>query len=344
MADTNGTTGSGKTQEELNQLSAADYYFDSYSHFGIHEEMLKDRVRTVTYQRAIMQNAHMFKDKVVLDIGCGTGILCMFAAKAGAKHVYGVDMARIITKAREIVSLNGFEDKVTLIQGKVEEIQLPVEKVDIIISEWMGYALFYESMLDTVLYARDKWLADDGLLYPSSCRLYFSAIEDAEYKESKIEWWDNVYGFDYSPLKQQVLQEPLVDVVDSNQVCTDQDMIFECDIHKVKKEDLSFTVPWKLTAKRNDYIHAWVLYFDTWFNDCHKPIFFTTSPHYTDTHWKQTVFYMPEVLTIRKGETVSGTLECKPNEKNHRDLDFTISYEFEGQHMSSGGTHKYYMH
>ena len=46
---------------------------------------------------------------------------------------------------------------ITLIQGKVEEVDLP-EKVDIIISEWMGYFLIYESMLDTVLYARDKWL------------------------------------------------------------------------------------------------------------------------------------------------------------------------------------------
>lgn len=48
-----------------------------------------------------------------------------------------------------------------LVRGKVEEVQLPdgVEKVDIIISEWMGYCLFYESMLKTVLFARDKWLA-----------------------------------------------------------------------------------------------------------------------------------------------------------------------------------------
>lgn len=47
---------------------------------------------------------------------------------------------------------------VSIIKGKVEEVELPVEKVDIIISEWMGYCLFYESMLNTVIYARDKWL------------------------------------------------------------------------------------------------------------------------------------------------------------------------------------------
>ena len=66
-------------------------------------------------------------------------------------------------KAREIIKANGFDDVITLIRGKVEDVVLPVDKVDIIISEWMGYFLFFESMLDTVLYARDKWLAPNGL-------------------------------------------------------------------------------------------------------------------------------------------------------------------------------------
>jgi hypothetical protein len=66
-------------------FTSKDYYFDSYSHFGIHEEMIKDEVRTRSYMNAIEQNGHLFKDKVVLDIGCGTGILSMFAARAGAR-------------------------------------------------------------------------------------------------------------------------------------------------------------------------------------------------------------------------------------------------------------------
>jgi hypothetical protein len=67
-------------------------------------------------------------------------------------------MSNIIHQARVIVKDNNLDDKVTLIQGKMEEVVLPVDKVDIIISEWMGYFLLYESMLDTVLVARDKYL------------------------------------------------------------------------------------------------------------------------------------------------------------------------------------------
>lgn len=173
-------------KEGIADLTAKDYYFDSYAHFGIHEEMLKDEVRTCTYRDSMLHNPHLFKDKIVLDVGCGTGILSMFAAKAGAKHVYGVDMSNIIDDAKGIVEDNNLSDRVTLIKGKIEEIQLPVEKVDIIISEWMGYALLYESMLESVLFARDKWLAAGGMLFPDKCDMYVCTIEDRQYKEDKM--------------------------------------------------------------------------------------------------------------------------------------------------------------
>lgn len=76
---------------DVDDMTSKDYYFDSYAHYGIHEEMLKDEVRTLTYRNAMIHNKHLFKNKVVLDIGCGTGILSMFAAKTGAKHVIGVN-------------------------------------------------------------------------------------------------------------------------------------------------------------------------------------------------------------------------------------------------------------
>lgn len=103
----------GQQQPYIGYIKDPDYYFDSYSHFSIHEEMLKDSVRTKAYKNSIMQNEHLFRDKIVLDVGSGTGILSIFAgtpfsisAKAGAKHVYGIEKANIYIHSRNIIKEN----------------------------------------------------------------------------------------------------------------------------------------------------------------------------------------------------------------------------------------------
>lgn len=84
-----------KKSTDQDTSKGLDYYFRSYSSVGIHEEMLRDKQRTNAYREAIMRNRHLFKGKTVLDVGCGTGILSLFAAAAGAKKVFAVDMASI---------------------------------------------------------------------------------------------------------------------------------------------------------------------------------------------------------------------------------------------------------
>ncbi|KAF9614029.1 hypothetical protein IFM89_014829 [Coptis chinensis] len=340
--------------------TSADYYFDSYSHFGIHErfdvgfrfllltriptrEMLKDTVRTKTYQNVIYQNTFLFKDKVVLDVGAGTGILSLFCAKAGAKHVYAVECSQMADMAREIVETNKLSDVVTVLKGKIEEIELPVPHVDIIISEWMGYFLLFENMLDTVLYARDKWLINDGIVLPDKASLYLTAIEDAEYKEDKIEFWNSVYGFDMSCIRKQSMMEPLVDTVDQNQIVTNCQLLKTMDISKMTSGDTSFTAPFKLVAERSDYIHALVAYFDVSFTKCHKLMGFSTGPRSRATHWKQTVLYLEDVLTICEGEALVGSLTVAPNKNNPRDVDITLKYTLNGQRSHVSRTQHYKM-
>jgi type I protein arginine methyltransferase len=177
--------------------------------------MLKDKVRTEAYMHAIEYNKADFKDKIVMDIGAGTGILSIFAARAGAKHVYAIENAEIAHFAREIILKNGFVNQITVLKGKMEEIELPVPKVDIIISEWMGYFLLYESMLDTVLWARDKYLNKGGRLLPNKAKIYLAGIEDGKYKASKLGFWKDVYGVNMTCMQPAVMKEPIIDSIDS---------------------------------------------------------------------------------------------------------------------------------
>eukprot|EP01041_Mallomonas_annulata_P008653 gene8653-17851_t len=323
------------------QNTSKDYYFDSYAHFGIHEEMLKDEVRTKCYMNAIEKNKHLFKDKIVLDVGCGTGILSMFAARAGAAKVYAVECSSIVDQARIIIKDNGFEDKVEILRGKMEEIELPVQYVDIIISEWMGYFLLYESMLDTVLYARDKYLRPGGIILPDKAVLYMCAIEDSDYKKEKIDFWDDVYGFNMKVIKDIALSEPLVDSVDSKSVLSDAVPILRLDLATCTKADLTFSANFTLRVNRNDYCDAFVAYFETGFTQIHKPIVLSTSPHAKYTHWKQTVFYLSNSITVSQGEVIEGSIQCTPNSRNPRDLDISISHNFKGKHDEHVGTQVY---
>eukprot|EP00708_Paratrimastix_pyriformis_P003039 GAFH01001804.1.p1 GENE.GAFH01001804.1~~GAFH01001804.1.p1 ORF type:complete len:308 (+),score=117.04 GAFH01001804.1:212-1135(+) len=295
--------------------------------------MLKDEVRTLTYQRAILNNREFFQGKIVLDVGSGTGVLSMFAAQAGAAKVIGIENSAIVEQAQKIVDLNGFHDVITFIRGKVEEVQLPVPKVDIIISEWMGYCLFYENMLATVLVARDRWLNPGGAVFPNVATLYAVGLEDEEYRHEKIDYWDNVYGFNFAPIKEQAKQEPLVDTVEKEAVVTNPCILKRVDITTVRPEELKqFEVPFSITAQREDTVHALVTYFDCEFTQCPHPIRFSTAPWCRYTHWKQTVFYLPSPQYMSRGESIQGYFRMASNIKNPRDMDIDVQFKYAGRH------------
>lgn len=125
------------------------------------------------------------------------------------------------------------------------------------------------------------------------------------------------------------MTEPLVDTVELKAVVTDPVPVLVLDLYTVKASDLAFTSNFSIEVKRNDFVHALIAWFDIEFSKCHKPIRFSTGPHNKYTHWKQTVFYLKEVMTVEAGEYITGTLVNKPNDKNKRDLDIKISYQLD---------------
>lgn len=108
--------------------------------------------------------------------------------------------------------------------------------------------------------------------------------------------------------------------------------------------DLAFSSNFNLRVVRNDYVQALVTFFTVEFSRCHKRIGFSTGPDCHYTHWKQTVFYLRDALTVKKDEEISGEFNVQPNSRNGRDLDFQIVINFCGELCQLREENIYTMH
>ncbi|GAW25198.1 putative S-adenosylmethionine-dependent methyltransferase superfamily domain-containing protein [Rosellinia necatrix] len=244
------------------------YYWESYAGVDIHETMLKDTVRTDAYRDFIYQNKHLFAGKTVLDIGCGTGILSMFCARAGAARVIAVDASDIIFKARENIYHANLSDTITTLHGKMEEVALPVEQVDIIVSEWMGYCLLFEAMLPSVLHARDRYLAPGGLMVPSHTNMWLAPVSDPVWvAENGEAFWADVYGFDMSAMAKGIYDEARVLHWPRDGVCGAPSAFKMLDLYTTTAADLSFAAPFASRLARDvGAVDGFLLWFDTFFS------------------------------------------------------------------------------
>jgi len=308
--------------KEARDKEVEDDYFDSYSTWHIHLTMLQDRVRTLGYKNAVDLNAEWIKGKTVLDVGCGTGVLSIFCAKAGAERVFGVDNAEIINEAKDIVKDNNLGERITLIKGLLEDVTLPIPQVDLIISEWMGYFLFYESMLSTVIQARDTWLKKGGRVFPNRVNMKMAGFH---WDKAGHDFWRDVYGIDMSKMyKRPPTKEALVCRIARDLVQTDVVMIKEYDIETVKEEEVDFNTEFCLTCQKEGPVDCIVAYFDTYFDGDIESTSFSTGPFTDPTHWKQTIFVLDDPLLMKKDDTISIKINVARNSEYHRCYDVYI--------------------
>jgi type I protein arginine methyltransferase len=315
--------------------------------------MLKDTVRTDAYRDFIYDNKHLFKDKVVLDVGCGTGILSMFCARAGAAQVIAVDNSNIIDKAKLNVQTNKLDNIITCVRGKIEEVTLPVDKVDIIVSEWMGYCLLFEAMLNSVIWARDHYLKPDGLMVPSHCVLHLAPFADAEYVSDNIEFWHDVYGFNMEAMMDKIYDEVLIQSPKKATLAGPSDPFFVLPLHTVTIKDLSFRKPFLVTISDTiENLDGWALWFDTFFLPTRASVLpldaraehwaasgksgiaFTTGPSGTETHWRCGIMIIDRSRrpprAIPTGSKIAGSIGYAEAGSNKRGLEIEMTWHVEG--------------
>ncbi|XP_022300341.2 protein arginine N-methyltransferase 6-like isoform X1 [Crassostrea virginica] len=316
-------------------------YFQSYTDVGIHEEMLNDAVRTNAYRYAILKNYEKIRGKVVADVGAGTGILSVFCVQAGAKKVYAIEGSSLAEQTRLVVEENKMADRITVIQGKAEDVTLP-EKVDVVVSEWMGYALFYESMLPSVLCIRDRWMKEDGIMLPSSAVLYIAPFSDEEISE-RIEVWSSIkdkYKVSMDCMKTYAKQclsyGAHVRCICPEDVISHAYQLVNLDLNKVTVHEVTnIQRKFELSCFGSSRLSGFVLWFTVSFPG---NVVLSTSPYSQATHWGQTLFYVEKEPEVKQDTVISGKLSLRPNQQKPRFLDVNISFQVDG-----GGLHqKYY--
>ncbi|KAL3718158.1 hypothetical protein ACJRO7_003313 [Eucalyptus globulus] len=343
-------------------------YFHSYAHLGIHEEMIKDRVRTETYRTAIMRHQSSIAGKVVVDVGCGTGILSIFCAQAGAKRVYAVDASDIAVQANEVVKANNLSDTVIVLHGRVEDVEID-EEVDVIISEWMGYLLLYESMLGSVITARDRWLKPGGLILPSNATLYMAPVTHSDRYSDSIDFWRNVYGIDMSAMlplaKQCAFEEPCIETISGENVLTWPHVVKHVDCYTVTLGELeSVTTKYKFKSMMRAPLHGFAFWFDVEFNgpatsptsnqvsssfiessnnqstdvsqrkkraNPSEALVLSTAPEDPPTHWQQTMVYFYDPIDLEQDQLIDGSLTLTQSKENRRFMNIHLEYTSGGR-------------
>ncbi|PKU60842.1 putative protein arginine N-methyltransferase 6 [Dendrobium catenatum] len=282
-------------------------------------------------------------------------------------QVYAIEASDIAVQASEVVKANNLSDKVIVIHERVEKVSIQ-EKVDVIISEWMGYMLLYESMLSSVIFARDNWLKQGGLILPSHATLYMAPITHSERYSDSIDFWRDVYGIDMSvmlPLaKQCAFEEPSIETISAENVLTWPFVVKFVDCYTVTARELeSITTKYNLTSMLRAPLHGFAFWFDAEFNgpstfpsnnnllsgsstsDLYSNVYnnqrrqkaksdqvlmLSTAPEDEPTHWQQTILYLYEPIEVIQDQTIEGSITLSQSRENPRFLNIHLEY-------SSGG-------
>jgi precorrin-6B methylase 2 len=282
-----------------------------YAQLSVHRWMLRDGVRNEAYRRALL---HVVKPgDAVLDFGAGSGILSVFAAQAGARHVYAVERTATAELARRVIEANGLADKITVLQCDVEDVSLP-EKVDVIVSEWMGGFGVDENMLAPLVMTRERHLRAGGTIVPGRITAHLAPAAIPELDESIGHWRGRPHGVDLSVIARLTAHE----TVHSQTHLEPRDLLAEPAVMwthdpytcSLAEADAPYVAKLTFTATRAGMISGFAAWFTADMGDGHV---LTNAVGAPNTHWGRTLFPLERPLEVTAGMPVHVELHCDPS-------------------------------
>ena len=307
-------------------MTSIDFDFDSYSELSLQRLMVLDKPRTDAFAEAIAEVVS--EGDRVIDVGTGSGLLAMLAAKAGAAHVYGLDRAAIAQVARQLVIANNLDEQVEILHENASRFKSN-EKADLIVSEWLGHFAFTEGMLQHVIACRDNNLKPGGRMLPSEVQLLLAPLDAPELynNEGPGSWKMHVQGLDFSSLEEVEVRQAIGQkkLIDPQGVLAPGQAIVSLDLVTADVQNMWQSGELTFVAQRDGQLHG----FAGWFTAQLSPsVCLDTGPHAPPTHWAQTYFPLAPV-TIKKGERIFVTyaLYQHPISPGCLELELTVHGE-----------------
>lgn len=180
------------------------YFYKSLGAWGLHRSLIADTIRTERFRKAIHKVVK--PGDIVLDIGCGTGILSFFACQAGAGHVYAIEEGPIMQVAKSLAHANGFEDKITFLSGNSSRLTLP-KLADVLLSETLGNFGVDEAIISIVEDAKKRLLKPHARIMPSSLEMIVAAVNSPKLYDLVSFWEKSAYGFSFKEAREKAVHQ-----------------------------------------------------------------------------------------------------------------------------------------
>lgn len=263
-------------------------------------KMLKDTIRMAAYQQALQRAVK--PGMIVLDIGTGTGIHALMAAKLGARHVYAVEPADSITLAPTIAKQNDCADAITFIQNFSTRIDLP-ERADLVVSDLHGTLPWYQQHIPTIVDARSRLLKEGGLLIPQRDKVYVVPVEAPSlYAKYTEPWLDSPYGFDFSHVTEKITNNYIRGRVGRDAFLSEPALAAEVDYRHVSDPNVRVALDFETT--RSGTLHGFMIWFDT---VVHEDITLTSAPYEPEISYGSSFFPLSGPVSMSPGERIHFT-------------------------------------
>jgi len=285
----------------------------NYSSLSGQESMLRDSVRCKAFQSAIAEA--VTPGCTVLDIGAGTGLLSIFAAQAGAGQVYAVELTDIAEVAELIVGENGLSDRIKVIQGDITKVELP-EKVDVIVSEWLGSYAVDENLLPVVAYARDRWLKPGGRMIPESVTVWMAPAFD-EYLQQDVDFWrSEPYGIDLDLISRNAARrmDCFCNHINQKHLLCEPQLMWTIDCLTCSQAEVNqpFHFRSNFVAEQDEEFNVLAAWFRA---NLTKEVLLCNGPDDPDTHWGRQRFPIGKSVYVKRGMPVEVDFTHAPQGK-----------------------------